>query len=79
MTNLSLLLLAASDPLGELVEIIMWVARCLILFVGGGVGFYFIVNGKGEENPKKTYEGYLSIVAAGLIFGATFAVEKIFS
>lgn len=79
MTNLSLLLLAATDPLGELVGIIMWIARFLVLFVGGGVGLYFIVNGKAEENPKKTYEGYLSIVGAGLLFGASFAVEKIFS
>ena len=78
MTDLSLLLLT-TNPLGELVEIIMWVARFLILFVGGGVGLYFIVNGKAEENPKKTYEGYLSIVAAGLIFSATFAIQDIFS
>lgn len=79
MTNLSLLLLVAEDPLGELVGTLLNLARTLILAVGGGVGLYFIINGKAEEDPKKTFQGFLSIVAAGLLFGATFAIQKIFS
>ena len=75
----SLMLLAASDPLGELVGIIMWVARCLVLLVGGGGGLFMIVKGKSDENPKLSTEGIFAIVAAAILFSATFAVQSIFS
>jgi len=75
----SLMLLAATDPLGELVGIIMWVARCLVLLVGGGGGLFMIVKGKSDENPKLSTEGIFAIVAAAILFSATFAVQSIFS
>lgn len=75
----SLMLLAATDPLGELVGIIMWVARCLVLLVGGGGGLVMIVKGKSDENPKLSTEGIFAIVAAAILFSATFAVQSIFS
>lgn len=75
----SLMLLAASDPLGELVGIIMWVARCLVLLAGGGGGLFMIVKGKSDENPKLSTEGIFAIVAAAILFSATFAVQSIFS
>lgn len=75
----SLMLLAATDPLGELVGIIMWVARCLVLLIGGGGGLVMIVKGKSDENPKLSTEGYFAIGAAAVLFSATFAVQSIFS
>ena len=75
----SLMLLAATDPLGELEGIIMWVARCLVLLVGGGGGLFMIVKGKSDENPKLSTEGIFAIVAAAILFSATFAVQSIFS
>ena len=62
----SLMLLAATDPLGELVGIIMWVARCLVLLVGGGGGLFMIVKGKSDENPKLSTEGIFAIVSAAI-------------
>ena len=77
MRTLSILILAA-NPIGELIDIIMWVARCLLLVVGGGVGLVYIVKGKTDENPKTFTDGVLSISAAGVLFAATFAVAQIF-
>ncbi|MBO7475150.1 MAG: hypothetical protein J6U00_14335 [Ruminococcus sp.] len=77
MRPLSMLIIAA-DSLGELVDIIMWIARCLILVIGGGVGLVYIVRGKTDENPKTFTDGILSLSAAGVLFAATFAVAQIF-
>ena len=74
----SMVLLVASDPLGELVSIIMWVARTLLLVIGGGCGLVMIVKGKAEENPKLSLEGYGAIGAAAVLFSATFVVANIF-
>lgn len=79
MINSMVLLVASADPLGELVGIIMWVARALLLVIGGGCGLVMIVKGKGEENPKLVYEGFGAIGGAAVLFAATFAVQSIFS
>jgi predicted tellurium resistance membrane protein TerC len=72
------IMLLAANPLGELVDIIMWIARSLLLLVGGGGGLIMIVKGKQEENPKLTTEGYMAIGVSAIIFAATFAVASIF-
>ena len=38
-----------------------------------------IVKGKSDENPKLSTEGIFAIVAAAILFSATFAVQSIFS
>ena len=67
-----------SNPIGELVDIIMWIARCLLLLVGGGFGLVMLAKGKTDEDPKKMGEGILSLVGAGVMFAATFAVASVF-
>lgn len=69
----------ATDPLGSLTGIIMNIARALIIFAGGGVGLFFIVKGRADENPKEVYEGFLSIIAAGALVAGTYAVQNLFS
>jgi hypothetical protein len=79
MINSMVLLVASADPLGDLVGIIMWIARTLLLVIGGGGGLIMIVKGRGEEDPKLSLEGYGAIAGAGVLFAATFAVQSIFS
>lgn len=62
-----------------LVNDLMNVARTLIILVGGGVGLVKIVKGKTDENPKDFAEGLAAVVIAGVLFAATFAIEKIFT
>lgn len=62
----------------ELVSILMYLARAVVLFVGCGVGIVKIVKGKSDENPRDMTEGFAVIGAAGAIFAATFAIETIF-
>ncbi|WP_303819198.1 hypothetical protein [Ruminococcus flavefaciens] len=79
MMNSIALLAASTDPLGDLVGIVLWVARTLLLVIGGGGGLIMIVKGKSDENPKLTYEGFGAIAGAGVMFAATFAIQSIFS
>lgn len=64
--------------IGELAAILFWIARAVIIAVGGGVSLIRIVKGKSDENPKEMYEGLVILAAAGVIFAATFAVQAIF-
>lgn len=63
----------------SLVKILMYIARALVILVGGGVGLIKIVKGKSDDNPKEFNEGIAIIAAAGILFGATFAIEAMFT
>lgn len=64
--------------IGELVAILLWLSRAVIIAVGGGVSLIRIVKGRSDENPKETNEGLVILASAGVIFAATFAIEAIF-
>lgn len=71
--------LASSDyGLGKISEILFWIARCVIIAVGGGVGIVKIVKGKADENPRDMNEGLTTLCASGVVFAATFAIQAIF-
>lgn len=70
---------SVDDPMGDLVGIIMWIARVLLIVIGGGYGVYSIVRSQTDENPKQFAEGVTSIIAAAVLFAASFAVEAVFS
>lgn len=65
--------------IGELVAILFWIARVVIIVVGGGISLIKIVKGKSDENPKEVNEGLAILASTGVIFAATFAVQAIFS
>lgn len=72
-------IIAATDyGIGELTAILFWIARAVVIAVGGGVGLIMITKGKSDENPKEMNEGLVIIASAGVIFAATFAVQAIF-
>ena len=64
--------------IGNLTAILLWIARAVIIAIGGGFGLVKITKGKSDENPKEMNEGFSIIAAAGIIFAATFAVQAIF-
>lgn len=64
--------------IGNLTAILFWIARAVIIAVGGGVSVVKIVKGKSDENPKETNEGMVVLASTGVIFAATFAVQAIF-
>lgn len=67
-----------SNPIGELIGILFWAGRCLLVLAGGCIGLIKIIKGKSEENPKDTTEGIAVIIIAGVLFAATFAVQAVF-
>ncbi len=69
---------SSSNPIGDLISILFWVARVLIIAIGGGIGLFKLVKGKSDENPKETTDGFGMLIATGLLFGASFAIEAIF-
>lgn len=79
----ALALAAANNPdettaISDLLAILFYVARVLILAVGGGIGIIKMVKGKSDENPRDFYEGIIVVAAAGVLFAATFGVQAIF-
>lgn len=73
-------IIAATDyGIGNLTAILFWIARAVVIAVGGGVSIVKIVKGKSDENPKEFNEGMVVLASAGVIFAATFAVQAIFS
>ena len=63
--------------LDQLIGILFWVARILIITIGGGYGIIQIVQGKSDDDPRKFREGLTYIIAAGAMFSATFAIKAI--
>lgn len=69
----------ADDPLSSLISILFYVARVLVILIGGGSGLFLIVKGKSDEDPKLFRDGILAIVLGAVLFAATFAVQLIFT
>lgn len=65
--------------IGELTAILFWIARAVIIAIGGGVSLIRIVKGKSDENPKEMNEGLVILGSTGVIFAATFAIRAIFT
>ena len=79
LTNTTIPSSVPSDyGMGDLVDILFWIARALVIAVGGGVGLFKITSGKSNEDPKETNQGLAALVAGGVLFAATFAIEAAF-
>lgn len=71
-------MIKAVKKLSEIAKILMYIARVLVIAIGGGSGLLRIVKGKSDENPKEFNEGLMSIGLAGAIFAASFAITAAF-
>ena len=64
--------------LKSLVDILMWVGRCLVLAVFGGTGIVKAAKGQADENANQRNEGLALIACGGVLFAITFAIAGIF-
>lgn len=62
----------------DLAKSLMFLARALVITIGGSIGLYKIVKGKSDEAPQISREGFVTVGAAGVIFAATFAIQALF-
>lgn len=77
--NIMQITLASTDyGIGKIADTLFWIARAVVIAVGGDVGIVKIVKGKSDENPKDMNEGLAALGATGVIFAATFAIQAIF-
>ncbi len=79
ITNINLIIATSDFGIGNLTAILLWIARVVIIAVGGGISLIKITKGKSDENPKEFNEGLIILALSGVIFAATFAVQAIFS
>ena len=78
---LSLITTAAmvgNQDMTDLVNLLMWIARSLVLLVFGSTGIVKIMKGQEEENPNMRTEGIALVIAGAVLFSATFALAGIF-
>lgn len=78
LSIIQITLASADYGIGNIANILFWIARCVIIAVGGGVSIVKIVKGKADENPRDMNEGLTVLGAAGVVFAATFAIQAIF-
>ena len=67
-----------NKDLTDLVNLLMWIARCLVLLVFGATGIVKIMKGQEEERPEMRTEGIALVIAGAVLFSATFALAGIF-
>ena len=78
---LSLITTAAmvgNQDMTDLINLLMWIARSLVLLVFGSTGIVKIMKGQEEENPNMRTEGIALVIAGAVLFSATFALAGIF-
>ena len=78
---LSLITTAAmvgNQDMTDLVNLLMWIARSLVLLVFGSTGIVKIMKGQEEERPEMRTEGITLVIAGAVLFSATFALAGIF-
>lgn len=64
-----------TSTMTNMVAIVFWVLRVIILLIGGVAGLPKIVQGQADENPRDRNNGLATIGIAGACFAATFAIE----
>lgn len=71
-------MLVDNTDIKDLVNLLMWLARCLVLLVFGATGIVKIMKGQQDENPNLRTEGITLVIAGAALFSATFALAGIF-
>lgn len=64
-----------TSTMTNMVAIVFWVLRVIILIIGGVSGLPKVVQGQADENPRDRNNGLATIGIAGAAFAATFAIE----
>lgn len=66
-----------TDTMDSLIGIVFWIVRGIIIIVGGIPGLIQTVKGKADDRPQEMNTGISTLVIAGIIFAASFAVEAL--
>lgn len=66
-----------STTMKNMVSIVFWIVRILVLLIGGVPGIIKVVQGQSDENPRDRNAGLATIGITGAAFAASFAVEKL--
>lgn len=64
-----------TSTMTDMIGIVFWVLRVIVLIIGGVAGLPKIVQGQADENPRDRNNGLATIGIAGAAFAATFAIE----
>ena len=67
---------AKTGTLESTVDIVFWIVRVLIIAIAIP-SVIKIVQGQQDENPRDRNAGIATVVAAGVCFGASFAIEAL--
>lgn len=70
--------MVGNQDMTDLVNLLMWIARSLVLLVFGSTGIVKIMKGQESENPNMRTEGITLVIAGAALFSATFALAGIF-
>lgn len=66
-----------TSTMTDMVGIVFWIVRIIVLLIGGAPGIIKIVQGQADENPRDRNAGLAVIGITGAAFAATFVVEKL--
>lgn len=66
-----------SGTMDNMVSIVFWVVRILVLLIGGVPGIIKVVQGQADENPRDRNAGLATIGITGAAFAGSFAIEAL--
>lgn len=69
--------ITSTSTMTDMVGIVFWIVRVIVLLIGGVAGIPKIVQGQADENPRDRNNGLATIGIAGAAFAATFGIENI--
>lgn len=69
--------LGGGTTMGNMVGLVFWAVRVLVLLVGGVPGVMKVVQGQADENTKDRNQGLATLGITGAAFAASFVVESL--
>lgn len=68
---------SSTATMTNMVSIVFWVVRILIILIGGVPGIIKVVQGQADENPRDRNAGFATIGITGVAFAASFAIKAL--
>lgn len=69
--------IGGTNTMNNMINVVFWIVRIIIILVGGVPGGIKIVQGQSDENPRDRNAGLATIGITGAVFGATFLIQKL--
>lgn len=68
---------ADTSTMNSLIDVVLWVVRGAVLFIGGVPSLIKIVQGHQNQDERERNGGIVGVAIAGIIVAATFAIKPI--